>query len=214
MLQLIIESIPVRVFWKDRDLRYVGCNTLFARDAGFNQPQQLLGQDDSAMGWREQAELYRADDRQVMESLRPKINLVEPQTTPDGAKIWLKTSKVPLQMPNGEVFGVLGVYEDITTHKQAEEALRESEATLRTLIEANPESLILMDTRGMILAASRVAAQRLGKDLEEIIGADLRGMLPPELARKRFEIFQEVITTGQPQRFEDVREDFSFDNSM
>ncbi len=56
MLQLIIESIPVRVFWKDRDLRYMGCNTLFARDAGFNQPQQLLGQDDFAMGWREQAE--------------------------------------------------------------------------------------------------------------------------------------------------------------
>ena len=130
MLQLIIESIPVRVFWKDSDLRYMGCNTLFARDAGFNHPQQLLGQDDFAMGWREQADLYRADDRQVMESRRPKMNLVEPQTTPAGAKIWLKTSKVPLQRPNGEVFGVLGVYEDITTHKQAEEALRESEATL------------------------------------------------------------------------------------
>src|SRR4030042_172125 len=71
------------------------------------------------------------DDRQVMESLRPKMNFVEPQTTPAGAKIWLKTSKVPLQMPNGEVFGVLGVYEDITTHRQAEEALRESEARFR-----------------------------------------------------------------------------------
>ena len=83
MLQLIIESIPVRVFWKDSDLRYLGCNTLFARDAGLSQPEQLLGQDDFAMGWREQAELYRADDRQVMESRRPKMNIVEPQTTPD-----------------------------------------------------------------------------------------------------------------------------------
>ena len=189
MLQLIIESIPVRVFWKDSDLRYMGCNTLFARDAGFNHPQQLLGQDDFAMGWREQADLYRADDRQVMESRRPKMNIVEPQTTPAGAKIWLKTSKVPLQMPNGEVFGVLGVYEDITTHKQAEEALRESEATLRTLIEANPESLFLMDTRGMVLAASQVAAQRLGKSLEEIIGADLRDLLPPEVGPETFRNF-------------------------
>ena len=82
MLQLIIESIPVRVFWKDRDLRYLGCNTLFARDAGLNNPRQLLGKDDFAMGWRDQADLYRADDRQVMESRRPKLNIIEPQTTP------------------------------------------------------------------------------------------------------------------------------------
>jgi two-component system cell cycle sensor histidine kinase/response regulator CckA len=135
MLQLIIESIPVRVFWKDRDLRYMGCNTLFALDAGFNHPQELLGQDDFAMGWREQADLYGMDDRQVMESRRPKMNMVEPQTTPAGAKIWLKTSKVPLQTPNGEVFGVLGVYEDITAHKQAEAALRESEQRFRLMAE-------------------------------------------------------------------------------
>ena len=58
-------------------------------------------------------------------------------------------------MPNGEVFGVLGVYEDITARKQAEEALEKREVTLRTLIEANPESLLLLDTRGVILAANR-----------------------------------------------------------
>ena len=166
------------------------------------------------MGWREQADLYGMDDRQVMESRRPKLNLVEPQTTPAGATIWLKTSKVPLQRPNGEVFGVLGVYEDITAHKQAEEALRESEATLRTLIEANPESLFLLDTRGVVLAASKVAAQRLDKSLEEIIGADAFALVPPEIGRKRFEIFQQVVATGAPARFEDVRGDFYLDISM
>ncbi|SPF50531.1 Multi-sensor signal transduction histidine kinase (fragment) [Syntrophobacter sp. SbD1] len=120
MLQLIMESIPVRVFWKDRDLRFLGCNTLFARDAGLSRPEQLLGLGDFAMGWSEQADLYRMDDRKVIESGLPRMNIVEPQTTPAGAKIWLNTSKVPLQMPNGEVFGVLGVYEDITERKLAE----------------------------------------------------------------------------------------------
>jgi PAS domain S-box-containing protein len=99
MLQLIIESVPARVFWKDKDLRFMGCNTLFARDAGFSHPEQLLGKDDFSMGWKEQADLYRTDDRQIMESRRPKINIPEPQTTPSGGKIWLSTSKVPLQMP-------------------------------------------------------------------------------------------------------------------
>jgi len=133
MLQLVIESIPVRVFWKDKNLRYLGCNSLFAHDAGLNQPQELLGKDDFAMGWREQADIYRADDRQVMETCRPKMNIIEPQTTPTGGKIWLNTSKVPLQMPDGEVFGVLGVYEDITARKQAEEEVIRQREELRGL---------------------------------------------------------------------------------
>jgi diguanylate cyclase (GGDEF)-like protein/PAS domain S-box-containing protein len=134
MLQMVIESVPVRVFWKDRDLRYLGCNTLFARDAGFSHPEQLLGQDDFSMSWREQADLYRTDDRQVMESRCPKLNFVEPQTTSVSAKVWVKTSKVPLQMPNGEVFGVLGVYEDITERRQAEEAVQAANAKLQALV--------------------------------------------------------------------------------
>ncbi|MEJ2071253.1 MAG: FIST C-terminal domain-containing protein, partial [Syntrophobacterales bacterium] len=137
LLQLIIESIPIRVFWKDLDCRFLGCNTLFARDAGLSSPEQLLGQDDFAMGWEEQARLYRADDRQVMESGRPKMNIVEPQTTPTGDKIWLNTSKTPLLRPNGEVFGVLGVYEDITERKRNEEELvrakEEWERTFKTI---------------------------------------------------------------------------------
>ena len=78
------------------------------------------------MDWKEQADLYRVDDRQVMESYTPKVNIVEPQTTPAGATIWLNTSKVPLSGPDGEVFGVLGVYEDITELKEKEDQLRAS----------------------------------------------------------------------------------------
>ncbi|MFH2066499.1 MAG: PAS domain S-box protein [Pseudomonadota bacterium] len=128
MLQLILESIPVRVFWKDRDCRYLGCNTIFARDAGFSKPEELLGRSDFSMGWSKQAEIYQLDDRQVMASGRPKMNIIEPQTTPVGDEIWLNTSKVPLKISDGEVIGVLGVYEDITERKQIEQ---ERSATIR-----------------------------------------------------------------------------------
>jgi hypothetical protein len=50
MLQLIIQSIPVRVFWKDKESRYLGCNRLFVQDAGLKEPHQLIGRDDFAMG--------------------------------------------------------------------------------------------------------------------------------------------------------------------
>jgi diguanylate cyclase (GGDEF)-like protein/PAS domain S-box-containing protein len=162
MLQLIIESVPVRVFWKDRDLRFMGCNTLFARDAGFSHPRQLLGKDDYSMSWREQADLYRTDDRQVMESRCPKLNIVEPQTTPTGAQIWLNTSKVPLQMPNGEVFGVLGVYEDITARRQAEEAVQAANAKLQTLVtqvEARNRTMTLANVMADMLQSCQTSEE-------------------------------------------------------
>ena len=54
----------------------------------------------------------------------------------------------------------------------------ENEARFRTLIEDSPESLFLTDVQGTILAASRVAARRLGKNLEEVVGASLFELLP------------------------------------
>ena len=125
MLQIVLDATPVRVFWKDLDLRYLGCNTNFAKDAGFDHPSQIIGRDDFAMGWLDQAELYRADDRAVIESGESKLNYEEPQTTPDGKTIWLRTSKIPLRTARtGEIFGVLGTYEDITDYKRfAEQSL-------------------------------------------------------------------------------------------
>jgi PAS domain S-box-containing protein len=126
LLQAVLDTIPVRVFWKDLDLRYLGCNRPFAHDAGVSAPEDVIGKDDYQMGWREQADLYRRDDRRVLESGTPKLHYEEPQTTPAGLRIWLRTNKVPLRNAEGAIRGVLGTYEDITESKNAEESLRQA----------------------------------------------------------------------------------------
>jgi PAS domain S-box-containing protein len=184
MLQLIIESIPVRVFWKDRELRYLGCNSLFARDGGFQHPEELLGKDDLAMGWREQAELYQADDRQVMGSGLPRINIIEPQTTPDGSTIWLSTSKVPLYSHDGEIIGVLGLYEDITDRKRAQEAERAASRYARSLIEASLDPLVTISPDGKITDVNAATEIVTGYDRKHLIGTDLFNYFTePEQAR-------------------------------
>src|SRR3990172_8669011 len=80
LIEGILNAIPVRVFWKDRNLIYLGCNAAFARDAGFADPKDIIGKDDYQMGWRDQAELYRNDDRQVIEQGLTKYLIEEPQT--------------------------------------------------------------------------------------------------------------------------------------
>ena len=136
LLQTVINNVPMRVFWKDRDLRYLGCNPPFARDAGKSSPEELLGKDDYQMGWSAQAGLYQADDRSVMDSGHAKLSYEEPQTTPDGATIWLQTAKVPLRNVANEIIGVVGVYDDITERKLAQDSLRQSQERLRLALSA------------------------------------------------------------------------------
>jgi two-component system, cell cycle sensor histidine kinase and response regulator CckA len=179
MLRLIIESIPVRVFWKDKELRYLGCNRLFARDGGFQHPQELFGKDDFAMGWREQAELYRKDDRQVMESGLSRTNIIEPQKTPAGTTIWLSTSKVPLCLPDGEVFGILGIYEDITDRKQAEVALRKSEEKHRSILRAASIGIGVVVDR-ILTEVNDYLCNMTGYSKEELLGKNARVLYPTQ----------------------------------
>ncbi len=126
MLSCILNSIPLSIFWKDRDSVYLGCNETFAKGAGC-RPDEVLGRSDFALSWlREDSEAYRADDREVMTSGQAKIHIIERQHRPDGTCIWLDTSKLPLVDAAGNVCGVVGVYDDITERKRMEDELRKA----------------------------------------------------------------------------------------
>ena len=135
-LLTIIDSAPVRIFWKDRDLRYLGCNVAFARDAGFESPKSLLGKSDFDMPWSGMAARYRADDAAVIASGAARLNFEEPFPASDGGVIWLRTSKVPLRDRHGEIVGVLGIFEDVTASKRALEELHEYRQTLEQRVRA------------------------------------------------------------------------------
>ena len=124
MLRLIIDTIPIRVFWKSKESVFTGCNNSFAADAGYDSPEQLIGKTDFDMPWKDQAADYCRDDQEVMEKETSKMNYEEDQTTPEGNQIWLRTSKVPLRNLDNEVIGILGVYDDITGTKEKEVELK------------------------------------------------------------------------------------------
>jgi PAS domain S-box-containing protein len=136
MLQIVLDNIPVRVFWKDRNSVFIGCNQLFARDAGLKSNQDIIGKTDDQLIWKDQADLYRADDARVIGSGTSKLNYEEPQTGPGGEHRWLRTNKVPMRNFEGAIIGVLGTYEDITVRKTIEQ---ERESLLHALAAKNEE---------------------------------------------------------------------------
>ncbi len=124
MLRSVLDTIPVAVFWKDFNLNYLGCNLRAAKDAGLNSPDEIIGKNDFDLAWKEQAEIYRSDDRKVMQTEIPLLDYEEAMIRPDSTKRWLATSKIPLRDSKGNIFGVLGTYEDITERKEEEKTLK------------------------------------------------------------------------------------------
>jgi len=109
---------------------------------------------------------------------------------------------------------ILGTITDITDRKQTEEKLRVREQTLRAFLNAPTESAILVDTEGTILDINRIAAQRLGKSAEELIGMGIYDYLPADIAESRKARGAEVIRSGKPLRFQDQREGRHYDNNV
>lgn len=204
LLQSIIDTAPIRVFWKDRESRYLGCNPAFALDAGLQAPTDLLGRDDFAMGWAEQAELYRTDDQLVMESGQARMNYEEPQTTPDGRTIWLRTSKVPLRNASGQVIGVLGVYDDITERKNAELALQQHDRYQRALLDNFPFAVWLKDTESRFLAVNDQFANLFGvQSTNDLVGKNDFDIAPDELAEGYRADDRAVLASGQSKNVEE-----------
>ncbi len=139
LMDNIIAHIPHYVFWKGRDSRYLGCNQRFASVAGVGKPENIVGKSDADLVWREKdAEITRISDQEVMKKIKPLLNIEETQLQADGHLATYMTSKVPLQDESGNVIGVLGICADITVRKREEEALRESERRLSTLMANLP----------------------------------------------------------------------------
>lgn len=145
MLQLVIDSIPQYVFWKDRNLAYLGCNANFLAAAGLEDRQQIIGKTDHDMPWAEtEADGYRADDRRVMEADRPAYNIQETQVTASGELLHVETNKVPLHDTEGRVIGILGTYQDVTAKRQAQIELLAAKEAAEEASRAKSEFLSRM----------------------------------------------------------------------
>ncbi len=203
LLQTIINTAPMRIFYKNRELHYMGCNNAFAKDAGAGCPEDLIGKDDYQLAWKEQAELYRTDDLRVIESGIPKLSYDEPQTTPEGNQIWLRTSKVPLLNESNEIIGVLGMYEDITDRVQAETDKTRLLLRQRAILDNLPMMAWLKDTESRLEMINQPYAEACGHAIDECIGKTDLDLFPEEMAKGFIADDREVCTSGRKKQAEE-----------
>jgi PAS domain S-box-containing protein len=142
LLQLVMDSLPEYIFWKDINSVYLGCNQKLAQAAGVGSPENIVGKTDYDLAWKkEEADFYRLCDRRVMEADQAELGIIEPQQQADGTEIWLETNKMPLHDAEGNVIGILGTFQDITARKEAELALQRLNEELEKRVEARTTEL-------------------------------------------------------------------------
>lgn len=168
VLQSVIETIPMRVFWKNRESSYLGCNTAFARDAGQESPDDIVGKTDDQLSWNASAERLTLEDREVMESGQPRLEVEEPLVLQNDQVVWLRKSKVPLHNPLAGSVGLVGVYEDITERKAAEADLR----IAATAFESQ-EGIVIVAASGTILRVNKAFTRITGFPAHEAVGKTL-----------------------------------------
>jgi len=199
MFQIILDSIPQRIFLKDRNFNYIGCNKHFAKDAGLNSPEEIIGKNDFELGWKNVAELYRHDDDLVMSTNTPKLNFEEPQIKNDGSQTWLKTNKIPLHDVHGNVIGILGTYEDITNNKKAEEMIQQDRTVLKSIIDNLPDAIYVKDLECRKVIANKTDISNMGLRSEsDVIGKTDYDLYPKEIADGFYADDKKVITKGEP----------------
>jgi len=138
-LQMIMDSVPALIFYKDTEGRIIRANKAFA-DSLKVPVKNIVGKTTEELFPREQAENMRKDDQEVIISGKAKKNIIEPYDTPEGTR-WVITDKMLHRDKKGKVIGVVDLSKDITAQRKSEQELLQSYQKLKKNMDATLETI-------------------------------------------------------------------------
>ena len=138
-LQVILDSVPALIWYKDRDNRILRANRAAAESMGMSA-EALEGRSTYDV-YPDEADDYHRDDLEVIRSGRPKLGIVEPLQSGSGEKRWVRTDKIPYRDRSGEIIGVIVFAVDITDAVLAHDALERAHDELEARVEERTAQL-------------------------------------------------------------------------
>ena len=214
----LLEQLPMGIFRKDREGRFVLVNSEFCRHKGM-KAEEFLGKTPMEVAAIEAAKLGAAGPvtkyaaagadhhERIMQTGKP-IELDEEYVRADGTRQFLHAIKLPILDSDGKIIGTQGIQFDITERKQAEEALARERMLLRTLIDNLPDCIYAKDSAGRKTMANPADLKNLRCKFEsEAVGKSDFDLFPPDIAEK-FWADDQLVLKGQPVL---NREEFLFD---
>lgn len=192
---VLADAIPVHLFWKDREGRFLYANARFCESLS-KTLEEIRGKTDVDFYPDRLAEKYHQDDLRVIETGVEYFD-VEEHLTPGGQRVYVEVRKTPLRNGRGEVIGVQGVFRDVTEHRRAQTALYDAEARYYSLVESLPLATWSKDLQGRFTFCNAQFCRTVGRPLHELAGKTDFDVFPGELASKYMQDDAQVRETGQ-----------------
>src|SRR5258708_8706019 len=147
------------------------------------------------------------EEKQILERLHRGERIRHYETirlAKDGRRVDISLTVSPLFNQSGKVVGASKVARDITERKLAEQALRQTAARLRTLTETAVDGVILIDARGVVLMFNSACEQLFGYSVEEVIGENVKMLMPQPYRHDQNRHISNQRTTPYPMPFSTV----------
>jgi len=199
----LIEQLPVGIFRKDAEGRYILANAYFCNLRDKN-PGDILGktpQELAVNNTEQEVRLLVEGAKHHDEIMRSGKSMVveEEYCRSNGEKIWMQVYKSPAFDANGVIVGSQGMMVDITLRKNAESQLNYEQSLLRTMMDNSPDLIYFKDAHSRFIQCSQALAEKMGfRSPDEIVGKSDYDFYDEKHARQLFEDEQKIISTGEP----------------
>ncbi len=143
LLKLVIDNVPLSVFFKDKSSHFTLANQRMLEWMKKDDISELVGKCDHDFFSAEHANAALKDEQDLMASGQPILDKLEKETWSQRADTWVQTSKFPWRNSSGEVIGTFGVSADVTELVMAQQAMAKLAIKLKEKNELMEEELLL-----------------------------------------------------------------------
>ncbi len=169
LVRAFLEHVPASVYFKDRESRFVRISRSQAEKFGLADPDLAIGKTDFDMFSDEHAKQAFDDEQEIIRSGVPILNKEEKETWPDGTETWVLTTKLPWIDATGRVLGTMGISQDMTQRRRAEQELQNYKEHLELLVAQRTAELVRVNLQlERDIAARKIAEQALAEKAAEL----------------------------------------------
>jgi PAS domain S-box-containing protein len=181
MLRTLIENLPDRAWAKDRDSRFLFANRHTVKGLRCTSESEVLGKSDmDLLAPKAVAASFLAEERRIVETGEGYVGREQQTLGPDGRTEYYLNTKVPFYGPSGEVAGLVGITQSVTSIRRALEIARENEERYRRILETANEGIVSVDADWRITFANGRLLQLLGVTSAEAMGRPVTDIFYPE----------------------------------